>query len=270
MTNLSKSQDVKSFLFHLQQRAIYTFSIDELFESLDKSALAIRRELDRLTASRKVANVRRGFYLIITPEYHSRGMMPADTFMDQMMHYLNREYYFGLLSAAAFHGSAHQQPQASYVMTCKPALRSIDNTKITIHFPIKSQWPHYGIERRKTPSGSIALSSPALTMFDLLQYQSQSGGFDRVLMLIHDLLESIREDDLRNVLKNRIPTAILQRCGYLLDVVYKESDLADIVYDGLESLNYQYVELDTGSDDQITDRNSRWRININTETELEY
>jgi hypothetical protein len=40
------------------------------------------------------------------------------------MKYLGREYYVGLLNAAALHGSAHQQPQEFTVITNTSNLRN--------------------------------------------------------------------------------------------------------------------------------------------------
>lgn len=263
-------KDVKSYLFSLQQKSIYTFTTEDIFSYINKSDIAIRREMDRLTAEGKITNIRKGFYLIITPEYYSSGIMPASFFMDQMMLYLKRSYYFGLLSAAAMHGATHQQPQANFLIIQKPTMHPILNDKISIYFSTKSIWPKESILRKNTLSGSIALSSPALTMFDLIQYPSLSGGFDQVTLIIQDLLESITKEDLNSVLRNKIKYSVLQRCGYLLDRIYMESKLSEHIYNHLKSFNLHFVSLDVSSTESIRATDKKWCININTDVEIEY
>jgi biotin operon repressor len=45
----------------------YSFSVDELRDELGKTDTSIKRELDRLTEKGEIVNLRKGFYLIITP-----------------------------------------------------------------------------------------------------------------------------------------------------------------------------------------------------------
>ncbi|MEF8985500.1 MAG: type IV toxin-antitoxin system AbiEi family antitoxin [Bacteroidales bacterium] len=72
------------------------------------------------------------------PEYSSRGVLPPVLFIHQLMQYIGKSYYIGLLSAAALHGAAHQQPQEFFVVTSskqaptkKKGLK-INNTNIEI------------------------------------------------------------------------------------------------------------------------------------------
>ena len=48
--------------------------------------------------------------------------------------YLGKPYYVGLLSAAALHGAAHQQPMTDYIVTQTPAPRNISNKRLKIAF----------------------------------------------------------------------------------------------------------------------------------------
>jgi predicted transcriptional regulator of viral defense system len=68
--------------------------------------------------------IREGFYVIVPLEYASSGILPPEWFIDELMKFLRQPYYVGLLSAAAIHGAAHQQPQEFHVVIPE-ALRSI-------------------------------------------------------------------------------------------------------------------------------------------------
>jgi hypothetical protein len=65
------------------------------------------------------------------------------------MKWLGKPYYIGLLSAAALHGSSHQQPMESLIITRPPALRKISTGKITINFHVKNYWNESDIFQQK-------------------------------------------------------------------------------------------------------------------------
>jgi len=91
------------------------------------------------------------------------GILPASLFIDDLMAYIQKPYYVGLLSAAALHGSSHQQPQEYFVVTQKPSHRTIHAKGVTINFCIKSLLPSTGIVEKKTDTGFITISGPELT-----------------------------------------------------------------------------------------------------------
>ena len=59
----------------------------------------------------------RAFYVILPPHYRLMGSVPPSYYIDYLMKLLGKRYYFGLLSAAKFHGAAHQRPLLDIVMT---------------------------------------------------------------------------------------------------------------------------------------------------------
>ena len=61
----------------------------------------------------------KGLYLVIPPEYRTWGGLPGDWFIDELMRYMGRQYYVGLLSAAAVHGASTQTPQTFEVIVDK-------------------------------------------------------------------------------------------------------------------------------------------------------
>jgi len=96
----------------------YTFNLSQIkCDFPDLSELAIKRALNRLSTKGRIVSVYKGFYVIVPPEYASRGVLPPMLFIDSLMQFAGKPYYVGLLSAAALQGAAHQQPQEFYVIT---------------------------------------------------------------------------------------------------------------------------------------------------------
>ena len=96
----------------LPKKGIITFSIEEayqLFPSISKRGTA--SALLRLVSKGKILSVWKGFYVIIPIEYAHKGVVPPVVYINQLMTYLKRQYYIGLLDAAAFYAAAHQRPQ---------------------------------------------------------------------------------------------------------------------------------------------------------------
>ncbi len=98
----------------------YTFTDVEARGTVAASARAVAEALRRLRADCRIATPRRGFNVIVPPEYRGPGCPPAGWFIDDLMRYVGRPYYVALLSAAAFHGAAHQQPMLFQVVTDRP------------------------------------------------------------------------------------------------------------------------------------------------------
>jgi len=88
----------------------YHFVSHEVQSALGVSAAGAKLALNRLAKQKLIASPARGFYVIVPPEYQSLGCLPADQFIPAIMERLHLPYYAGLLSAAQYHGAAHQRP----------------------------------------------------------------------------------------------------------------------------------------------------------------
>jgi hypothetical protein len=77
-----------------------------------------------LKLKKEVLQIRQGFYVIIPPKYSKSGTLPLYLFIDDLMKSLDKPYYVSLLSVAALHGAAYQQPMGYTVITQSPAPRS--------------------------------------------------------------------------------------------------------------------------------------------------
>jgi predicted transcriptional regulator of viral defense system len=108
--------NLETFFKHIRAQGRYTFTFDELKENFDLSDKALRQSMFRLQKKNEIAVIRQGFYVIVPPEYASTGTLPETIYIDSLMKFLDKNYYVGLLSAAALHGAAHQQPTTFYVV----------------------------------------------------------------------------------------------------------------------------------------------------------
>lgn len=151
-----------SYIDELLSLGRYCFTRNELGERFDVGDIAIRQCLQRLVRSGSVCPIRNGFYIIVPSEYRSRGMLPAEMFIDDFMQHLGRPYYVGLLSAAALHGAAHQQPQSFATLVAKPAVRPVRVNGMNLVFPVKSTIPETGIEQKNHRQPNARFSVGAL------------------------------------------------------------------------------------------------------------
>jgi hypothetical protein len=87
----------------------------------ERSTVAIEAALRRLKRRGRIASPRRGFYVLVPVEYREAGCPPVSWFIDDLMRFLKQPDYVGLLSAAAIHGAAHQQPMLFQVVTDRPS-----------------------------------------------------------------------------------------------------------------------------------------------------
>ncbi|HYH16848.1 MAG TPA: type IV toxin-antitoxin system AbiEi family antitoxin, partial [Flavisolibacter sp.] len=140
---------LEAFVDELRSKGKYTFTLNDLRCRYQLSDEALKKALQRLTKKKEATRIRKEFYVIVPPEYRSRGVLPTSLFIADLMKFLQKDYYTGLLSAASFYGAAHQQPQEFYVITTKPTLRPIESNKLKINFYYKKEWYKEDIKERK-------------------------------------------------------------------------------------------------------------------------
>lgn len=232
-----------SFIVEQRANGKYSFTTEGLHSVLGVSENALKKTLQRLKNQESVVMVRRGFYVIVPPEYRAKGIIPTSLYVNDLMKFLNRDYYVGLLNAAAYHGAAHQQPQNYSIITEGIALRPIKNDKVGIQFYIKKNWNKNDIVKRKVDTGYINISSPELTALDLISYYNEVGGFNRVATVIEELTEAIQPDKLVATAMQYDEISVVQRLGYVLECVLEENELSNALYHYLEPIGHYPVLL---------------------------
>ena len=248
---------VENYLSEIQAKGRYSLTLKELKNRFNISDKAILQKIFRLKNKDQLAQVRREFYVIIPPQYSKRGMVPPTLFINDMMNFLNRDYYVGLFSAAALHGAGHQQPMEFQLMTQRPALRNINTQKLAISFFTKNEWEQNQIIEKKTEVGYLNVSSPELTAFDLVQYHKRIGGLNRILPILEELTEIIKPSFLLKTAKTqKMPN--VQRLGFLLDKLGSEKLASSL--SGFMSQSSKGLPLSLAHKKRTGVKNEKWKI----------
>jgi predicted transcriptional regulator of viral defense system len=261
---------LEDFINELRSNGRYAFSLPEVRNQFEQSDEAIKKALQRLKKKKEIALIRNEFYVVITPEYRSKGILPPSLFISELMKFLGKDYYIGLLNAAAYYGAAHQQPQSFSVITMKPSLRNINNDNLKINFYIKKEWSKNDIVQKKVDTGYINVSSPELTALDLVCYFDQVGGLNRVATVLEELCESIDANKLLDLSKRYSPITAVQRLGFLLEEILDMRDLSNPIKEYLKTVNYFPVLLRPQKEKTEMITGNDWKVvqNLEIETDL--
>lgn len=263
---------VASWSEKIQAQGKYGFALTEMKQAKPElSDDAVKFALKRLSDKGKVLSVFKGYYLIIPPQYASKGILPPQLFLDAFMKHLQRPYYVALLNAAAFHGASHQQPQEYFVMTSFPVIRPTHKKGLICNYISIKEIPESLIEKRKTIAGYLNISNAALTACDLVQFERRVGGLNRAATVLNELVEAIKPTDFNSVLLHHVHVTTLQRLGYLLENACYTIDLADALLEAMkqEKLNLFRIPFKAAKETKGYTSNNRWKVIINTEIEID-
>jgi predicted transcriptional regulator of viral defense system len=159
----------------------------------------------------------KGLYVAIPPEFRSWGAVPAAHFVDAMMRHLGHDYYVCLLSAAEIHGAAHQRPQVFQVMT-SARLRDRAFGRVRMEFITSMHTSERPTDVVNTPTGTMRVSTPEVTVLDLVSFPDEGGALFNVATVVGEMLV---EDavDVGRLAEAAVgyPVSIVQRTGWLLD-----------------------------------------------------
>ena len=230
----------------------------------------IRNNLYRASKAGIIAQPYRGFYVIIPPHYAAKGIVPAVYYIDQLMAYIRKPYYIGLLSAAEMLGAAHQRPQRFCVMTTFPQLHVQKQT--SLDWSYKASINRELLQTRNSETGTVCFSCPELTALDLVQYEQHIGGLSRAATIIEELSEQFNwKGAAENGVFAQSTIASVQRLGYILENVLQNQEQADALFTELHLLSPKLnrFPLSTRKSAEGSDVNKRWNIFINTEIEID-
>jgi predicted transcriptional regulator of viral defense system len=263
---------VASWSEKIQSQGRYGFALTELKQATPElSDDAVKFALKRLSDKGKVLSVFKGYYLIIPPQYTTKGILPPALYLDAFMKHLKRPYYVALLNAAVFHGASHQQPQEYFVITGFPVLRPTMKKGLKVNYISVKEIPETLIEKRKTEVGYLNISNAALTACDLVQFEKRIGGLNRAATVLNELTEVIKPADFSEVLLQHTPVTSLQRLGYLLETACFNQELADSLYASMErgKLKCFRIPLKAAKATKGFSSDNRWNVIVNTEIEID-
>jgi len=260
-------KSIAEYVDDLQQKGRYTFTKADAKKAVGESNAVLKLYLWRLAKKQRIALIREGFYAIVPLEYASSGILPPEWFIDDLMNFIRKPYYVGLLSAAAMHGAAHQQPQEFHVVIPE-ALRDIKVGSLQIRFFKKASMKSSFTEEFKTQTGYMIVSDPAVTAIDLVAYASRVGDLNRVLTVLQELSEKITPDLLLQAAKRERNIAYVQRLGWLLAKI-GQTGLVVKLADWLRKQKPRETPLDPSLPRRGFSRDPQWKVIVNTDVEGE-
>jgi len=260
-------KSMTAFVDALQSKGRYTFTQAEAMNADKRSDIALEAALRRLKRKGRIANPRRGFYVIVPVEYREAGCPPANWFIDDLMRFLGQPYYVGILSAAAIHGAAHQQPMLFHVVTDRPT-RPARAGRVRIGFHMGRHVEKAPVAEIQTETGSMRVSTPEATAFDLVRFAPSAGHVGNVITVLHELVEKIDPQAL-NSLAALYAISDVQRLGYLLERL-GENRLAEPLAVRLKLRRYRPILLTPGQAKGDTPSDPRWRVIPNETIGVEF
>jgi len=258
---------MQQFIDNLQSQGIYSFNKAELKKNLQSNDEAIAKHLVRYSAKKKILRIKNDFYIIIPVEYKNAGVLPPFWFIDDLMNYLKREYYVGLMSAAASHGASHQQPQVFQVIINKN-LSEISLNGVKIQFVVKKNISHKYIVKKKTETGYVKISDANLSALDLIQYNKKCGGLNNAATIIKELLPKLDAEKLIDISKEENRLVQLRRLGYIIDAIADDKSLAEKIRSKSPAINFWSL-LDPSLPMKGAEYNKEWGLYINRKIEMD-
>jgi predicted transcriptional regulator of viral defense system len=271
---MEKYSKIAQWIEDLPKRGKSVFSKQEIITLFpDMPSNNIRNTLYRLSKKKKIQSVWRDFYAVILPEYGLKGVAPPIEYIDQLMKFLGNDYYIALLTAAALQGAAHQAPMEFFIITNSRILRDKQKGDVKINFVTKKNIPTQYITQIMVSSGYVNISCPELTAFDLVIYEKNVGGINRVATVLSELAETLNFENIDIEFLKSLNVAIIQRLGYLLDLLEFE-ELANVLFLKSKEADVKFrkyplsvlSEKNNYADFQINDK---WKIIINEEIDID-
>jgi predicted transcriptional regulator of viral defense system len=258
--------DIASYIDDLAAKGRYHFTTEEAVAAVGSSPVAVRASLRRQREKARVAMPFRGFHVIVPPEYRALGCLPADQFVPQLMDHLGLAYYAGLLSAASLHGAAHQAPMVFQTLVAmnRPEIRC---GRVRAEFVARANVSEIPTVQKNTLRGTVRVSTPEATAFDLAGYPGHAGGLSNVATILAELAENLDAAKLVAEAQHS-PLPWAQRLGYLLDRA-DAAILAAPLAEHVAARAKEYVSLRPRKSVARASRDARWRLLVNETVEAE-
>lgn len=245
----------------------YVLTREQALEALGVSNEALKKAIQRLVVKRRVVVPRRGFFVIVPIEYREAGAPPPSWFINELMKFCGQPYYVGLLSAAALHGAAHQQPQEFQVIT-NAQLRPAIAGRARIRFFRKLHIERTPTIEMKTETGAMRVATPEATALDLFRYLEGAGHLGHVATVLGELGEKMNAERLLDVAKVEAELANVQRLGHVLDQV-GAGELSARLAEWIAEQRPRFVPLRSDRSVRRAAKDARWRVLVNEKVEAE-
>lgn len=244
-------------------RPLFSFcDLKSAFQSHSDQLLL--NNISRLKRKRILYSPYKSFYVVLPPQYVLIGSVPASYYMDELMKSLGKKYYFGLLTAAAMWGAAHQRPMVDCIMTEPPRLSSAAD-KRNVRWVYRPSLPVQHTCVKNGEYGEVRYSSAELTAVELVQYENHAGGLSHVATIIEELLESTDFTHAADGVFKTCKDTAIQRLGYIVEKEIGDERQGEVIYhEWVRSCPApHFIPLGVRSDAPALRRDERWKIDVN-------
>ena len=207
---------VRPWLDSMYARGQVTFTLDDARRLRDASLASTLSVLSRAQRDALLFSPTRGFYVIVPPDYRQDGAPPWRWFLAPMLRHLGAPYYVGLLTAAAQHGASPQAAQEIQVVVDRQVRPKVAGRQRIIFIRRKRAVQAPVIEVT-TPTGSMRVATPEMTMLDLVAYPQHAAGWGNIASILPDLVPLTSRRRWRDALRMKPRVSEVQRLGHLLD-----------------------------------------------------
>jgi hypothetical protein len=137
-----------------------------------------------------------------------------------------------------------------------------------IRFFLKRRPETTPLDRVKTETGYIFVSTPEATALDLVRYVRGAGRLGTVVTVLAELSESIDGESLLSAARTDVELSVIQRLGYLLDRVSAKR-LTEPLALWLSRRKIWPVALNPGKTARGAPRDPRWQVQVNEDVQPE-
>ena len=182
------------------------------------SAEALRKALYRQQRAGRLVPLSRGsdHWLIVPLQYAASGSPPLEAWLDTYLRKtLGVPYYVGLLSAAETYGASPYAVMVTQVMV-QTKRRPIRVGRHEVVFHTNARVEAMPTQWHESADGRFKVSTPELTVLDLIQRASMLGGMSRVREVLRALWPHCTPKGLVQALDAMQSAPVAQRLGALL------------------------------------------------------
>lgn len=261
----------REYIKSIRAKGKIYFTSEEALNELHITRNALRCGMYKLKKKGDIISPAKNLYIIIPPEHQKIGSIPADELIPILMKHWKLPYYVCLLSAALYHGSSHQKPQAFQVMAEKQ-LKPLLLGKIKISFIYKKSLVNIPTQEIVVKSGYLKVATPESTVMDLLHYPTHAGGLNHIATVLNELIPVIDINKLMVLISASKENAWAQRLGYIIEKLDSDdNEKRDKIVNEMKSYFSQqkinFVPLASELPFSNSNKNYNWLIYENTTIE---
>ncbi len=220
-----KPRDLPEFLLASGETFVRTERVAQL---LGVRPARVSRCLTAARREGRIVSITKGMWAPVEERWRHLGAHPPAEYLDDLMGHLGHRHYVAYRSAAAVHGVSHHSFPAFQVAVdsyCRD--RMIGG--VPLRFVRSARVGRVPVRRRQYGRGArVTVSSPEVTVLDLVERPQLGGGLDHVATTLGDMQAfGLLDAGELAAVSEMYPRAVVQRAGHILD--YMSLELAGMI-----------------------------------------